>query len=228
MSEKSTNQTDSLCLETVQYQAFLEEYERYKYECQAALDCVLTRVNNLKLGMDASKDRNLIDSVTYRIKSAESCAKKLRKNGYELTSENLHAHLRDIAGIRVITLFEDDIFLIAEALRNQSSFIIDREKDYVTTPNKNGYSSYHMTARVEVFFMDRKVVVPVEIQIRDKTMDAWASIEHVLGYKYAGEHQDPNTRRLFEELAKILRRFRATAIRLRDYCIKKYKKAEKG
>jgi putative GTP pyrophosphokinase len=189
-----------------------EEYGRYSLECEAAMDVILARVRNLQRGARASKERTLIDSVTSRIKTFDSCIAKLRRNEKELTPENLRA-LRDVAGIRVITPFRDDIYTIVHALENQTGIFIERRKDYIANPKENGYMSYHLTIIMETFFLDRKVSVPVEIQIRDLSMNLWASLEHTLNYKK--KTTSPTAVEAFKELADYLANFDDRAIELR-------------
>ena len=229
---------NSIALDDIQYQALKQEYRRYSLECEAAMEVLLARIKNLQRGMEASDDRDLIDSVTFRIKTFDSCIEKLRRNGTELNPEALR-DIRDVAGIRVVTPFEDDIYVIADALQNQTGLYVSRVKDYIEGqndskysafsrkntwkrlgPKENGYSSLHLTICVEVFFLGAKVTVPVEVQIRDKTMDAWAAIEHICGYKCAGK-KSPKVLELFKKLASYLRDFRVTAMELRDYGEKK-------
>lgn len=216
-------QTGHPCLEDDSFKSFKEGYIEQSNQARAAMNILLARIENLQLGMDAAQERPLIDTVTHRIKTLESCIKKLLRKGYELTPENLREHVGDIAGIRVVTPFEDDIFIIADALKNQSGLTVRRVKDYVTNPKENGYASLHLTIEVEVFFLNEKVTVPVEVQIRDKTMDAWAAIEHICEYKCNSEERSPKALSLFKKLAEYLSGFRKTAIQLRDLNDKKKK-----
>lgn len=189
-----------------------EEYSAYSLECEAAMDVLLARIRNLQRGMTASKERILIDGVTYRVKTFDSCIAKLRRNKKELTAENLRS-LRDVAGIRVITPFRDDIYTVVRALENQTGIYIERRKDYVANPKENGYMSYHLTILMETFFLDRKVNVPVEVQIRDVSMNLWASLEHTLNYKK--KTTSPTATKAFKELAEYLTSFDDKAIELR-------------
>jgi ppGpp synthetase/RelA/SpoT-type nucleotidyltranferase len=189
-----------------------EEYSAYSLECEAAMDVLLARIRNLQRGMTASKERILIDGVTNRVKTFDSCIAKLRRNKKELTAENLRS-LRDVAGIRVITPFRDDIYTVVRALENQTGIYIERRKDYVANPKENGYMSYHLTILMETFFLDRKVNVPVEVQIRDVSMNLWASLEHTLNYKK--KTTSPTATKAFKELAEYLTSFDDKAIELR-------------
>lgn len=126
---------------------------------------------------------NPIEHIKSRIKSPESIVKKLKKNGYESTIENMVKYVNDIAGIRVICSFTSDIYRIAEMLINQSDIKVISVKDYISSPKASGYKSYHIIVTVPVFLSDRIVDTKVEIQIRTVAMDFWASLEHKIHYK---------------------------------------------
>ena len=129
---------------------------------------------------------NPIEHIKSRIKSSESIVKKLRRNGYESTIENMVEHVNDIAGIRVICSFSSDIYRIAEMLSNQNDIKVLAIKDYIKTPKPSGYKSYHMLVTVPIYLSDRIVHAKVEIQIRTVAMDFWASLEHKINYKFEG------------------------------------------
>lgn len=129
---------------------------------------------------------NPIEHIKSRIKSPESIVKKLKKNGYESTVQNMVEHVNDIAGIRVICSFTSDIYRIAEMLINQSDIKVISVKDYILNPKPSGYKSYHLIVTVPIFLSDRIVDTKVEIQIRTVAMDFWASLEHKIHYKFEG------------------------------------------
>lgn len=129
---------------------------------------------------------NPIEHIKSRIKSSESIVKKLRRNGYESTIENMVEYVNDIAGIRVICSFTSDIYRIADMIRNQNDIKVLAIKDYIETPKPSGYRSYHMLVTVPIYLSDRIVHAKVEIQIRTVAMDFWASLEHKINYKFEG------------------------------------------
>ena len=126
---------------------------------------------------------NPIEHIKSRIKTSESIVKKLKRNGYESTIENMVRYVNDIAGVRVICSFTSDIYRIAEMISNQNDINILSIKDYIMNPKESGYKSYHMLVSVPIFLSDRKVYAKVEIQIRTVAMDFWASLEHKIRYK---------------------------------------------
>ena len=129
---------------------------------------------------------NPIEHIKSRIKSSESIVKKLKRNGYESTIENMVEYVNDIAGIRVICSFTSDIYQIAEMISNQNDIKILAIKDYIKNPKPSGYKSYHMLVTVPIYLSDRIVHAKVEIQIRTVAMDFWASLEHKINYKFEG------------------------------------------
>ena len=129
---------------------------------------------------------NPIEHIKSRIKSSESIVKKLKKNGYESTLENMVKYVNDIAGIRVICSFSSDIYQIAEMISNQNDIEVLSIKDYIKNPKPSGYKSYHMLVTVPIYLSDRTVPARVEIQIRTVAMDFWASLEHKINYKFEG------------------------------------------
>ena len=129
---------------------------------------------------------NPIEHIKSRIKSSESIVKKLKRNGYESTIENMVEYVNDIAGIRVICSFSSDIYRIAEMISNQNDIKVLAIKDYIKNPKPSGYKSYHMLITVPIYLSDRIVHAKVEIQIRTVAMDFWASLEHKIYYKFEG------------------------------------------
>ena len=120
-----------------------------------------------------------------------SIVDKLQKLEKEISVESVMTSLNDVAGIRVIASFVDDVYEIADMLTKQDDVFLIEAKDYIKNPKPNGYRSYHLIVEVPVFFSDKKQFVRVEIQIRTVAMDFWASLEHQLKYKENLEnHQD--------------------------------------
>ena len=126
---------------------------------------------------------NPIHSIESRIKSPQSIVGKLQKKGLELSAKSAQKNLMDIAGVRVICYYVDDIYAIAELLNMQREYKIVKIKDYIKNPKPSGYRSLHVILMVPVYLATQKKEVPVEIQIRTIAMDFWASLEHQLHYK---------------------------------------------
>ena len=126
-------------------------------------------------------NRNPISSIKTRIKTPSSIYEKLKKMGFEFTEKNIREQLNDVAGIRVICPFIDDIYTIANLISDQDDITIIRIKDYIMNPKPNGYRSYHMIVEIPIFFAEGKTPMRAEIQIRTLAMDF--CVEHQLRYK---------------------------------------------
>jgi putative GTP pyrophosphokinase len=136
------------------------------------------------------RDRNPIHLIQTRIKTPKSILEKLQRLGCELSAESARKNLNDIAGIRVICSYIDDIYLIANLLTSQDDIELIRTRDFIKNPKPNGYRSLHLIVTVPVFLSDHTEVVKVEVQIRTIAMDFWASLEHELTYKLIDEKTD--------------------------------------
>lgn len=128
-------------------------------------------------------DRNPIESIKYRVKSMESLLKKIRKKNIPLSLEAIEENIWDIAGVRVICSFQDDIYLLADCLLKQDDVKLIEIKDYIKQPKENGYRSLHLIVEIPIYLQDEKRNMKVEIQLRTIAMDFWASLEHKLRYK---------------------------------------------
>ena len=152
----------------------------------SALKQIETKLEILNDEFQHVHQYNPIEHIKSRVKTSESVVKKLKKNGYESTIENMVEHVNDIAGIRVICSFTSDIFRLADMIENHKDIRVISVKDYITYPKASGYKSYHMIVTVPVYLSDRIVDTKVEIQIRTVAMDFWASLEHKIHYKFEG------------------------------------------
>lgn len=153
----------------------------------SALKTLNTQLEIVNEERAATGETNPIEHVKSRIKSPKSIARKLIKRGYEPTIENATEYLDDIAGMRVICSFPEDIYKIADFLKEHLSIKINYIKDYIKYPKENGYRSYHMHVEVPVYLYGRTYYVKVEIQIRTIAMDFWATLEHKIRYKTDNE-----------------------------------------
>ncbi len=151
------------------------------YRC--AIREVQTKLEVLDDEFSVRHRRNPIVSIKTRVKKPLSIGRKLELNHLPYTVESMIENLHDVAGIRVICAFIDDIYHIAQMLSQQDDIRVLRIKDYIEKPKPNGYRSYHMIIEIPVFFSDRKQYVKVEVQIRTMAMDFWASLEHQIRYK---------------------------------------------
>lgn len=154
---------------------------RMMYSC--AIKEVRTKFDVLNSEFNVRYRRNPISSITSRLKSSVSIMEKLQRLDVPFSVENVNRHLNDVAGIRVICHYIDDIYRLAQALAKQDDITVLNLKDYIKNPKPNGYRSYHMIVSVPVFFSDQTREMKVEVQIRTIAMDFWASLEHQIKYK---------------------------------------------
>ena len=131
----------------------------------------------------------------------------------------------DVAGVRVICSFEEDVFFLAKCLKNQSDIEIITEKDYISHPKPNGYRSLHLTIRLPVFFAEKEIHVPVEIQLRTIAMDFWASLEHKIYYKFEG-HAPEYISRDLRACAEIVSNLDAKMLQLNEAILEEKEKEE--
>lgn len=170
------NQTKMLMGRMVDYKEL-----RMIYAC--AMKVVKTKFEVLNTEFNLQYHRNPINSVQTRLKSTASIVSKLAKANKPLTIDSIEENINDIAGVRVICSYIDDIYMIADALLKQYDVTLITQKDYIKNPKSNGYRSLHLIIRVPVFLADKSIDMKVEVQIRTIAMDFWASLEHQLHYK---------------------------------------------
>lgn len=191
-------------LDTADPQTFVNNTAKFNdlmmmYRC--TIREVRTKLEVLNDEFSVEYKRNPISFIKTRIKKPESILKKLNKLGYDFTAENIQEHLNDVAGVRVVCAFLDDIYTIAELLSSQDDITVIQVKDYIKNPKPNGYRSYHMIVEIPVFFSKGKTPMRAEIQIRTNGMDFWATLEHQLRYKKGIEEME-GYEQISDELAK--------------------------
>jgi len=159
------------------------EYLQMLHLYQAAIKEVQTRLEILDDEFRVTFSRNPIHHFDTRVKSSASIIEKLNRKGYDVSVESAKKNINDIAGIRVVCCYIDDVYAVEKMLLRQTDMVLVKRQDYIETPNYNGYRSLHLDMRVPVNLSDHTEHVLVEIQIRSVAMDFWASLEHDLRYK---------------------------------------------
>ena len=150
---------------------------------RCAIREIETKLRVLDEEFSIRADRNPIQTIKSRIKSPVSIIEKLERRGFAVTVENMREQLTDIAGVRVICSFVEDIYKLAELLLSQDDIILVEIKDYIKNPKPNGYRSLHLILDIPIFLSNEKKHMRVEVQFRTIAMDFWASLEHQLKYK---------------------------------------------
>jgi len=193
----------------------------------AALKQIETKVEILNDEFQHVHQYNPIEHIKSRIKTPASIVKKLKRQGYESTIQNMVEYVNDIAGIRIICSFTSDIFRIAEMIGDQKDLKVVMVKDYITYPKPSGYRSFHMIVTVPVYLSDRIVDAKVEIQIRTVAMDFWASLEHKIHYKLEGDAPE-HIRSELVECARMVADLDARMLSLNEEIIQTSDEKEKA
>ncbi len=166
------------------------------YKC--AMMEIETKLNVLNEEYSIEHDRNPISSIKTRLKTMPSILEKLNRRNIEPNIQNIEKELNDIAGIRVICSFPDDVYTLASALLQQDDIKLILLKDYIKNPKPNGYRSLHMIVEIPIFLAQEKKMMKVEIQLRTIAMDFWASLEHQLCYKKDNELTEEMRKELYD------------------------------
>ena len=177
-------------------QALAAGMVRVTHLYRSALKVAVTQMEILDEEFARMYDHSPIHHIEYRIKSLDSIVDKLRRRGYDVTIDNIYAHIQDLAGIRVICNYMDDIYYLRSLLTRFESFRVIREVDYIKEPKPSGYRSLHLVVNVPIVISEGTMVLPVEIQLRTIAMDMWASLEHELRYKSDRKFTDEDAARL--------------------------------
>lgn len=183
---------DVLDIETRQIRGMFADYECAAMEIE-------TKFKVLNLQFSSDSNRNPIETIKTRIKTMPSILRKLQRRNLPITIEAIEENLHDIAGVRVICSFIDDIYKLADYISEQDDVEVIERKDYISKPKEGGYRSLHLIVRTPIFTQKGKKLVDVEVQIRTIAMDFWASLEHKLRYK---KQIDPD---LLSQLSEELR-----------------------
>ncbi len=181
----------------------------------SALKEIVTKIDILNDEFHHVHQYNPIEHVKSRLKTPESIVKKLKREGYESTIDNMINYVNDIAGVRITCSFTSDIYRIVEILTNQSDLKVIAVKDYIANPKESGYKSYHLVVSVPIYMSDQVIDTKVEIQIRTIAMDFWASLEHKIYYKFEG-HAPENISKDLKECAQIVSMLDAKMLSLNE------------
>ena len=165
------------------YQIFEHASKSLFKKYEAAILEMKTRFEILDADLEFRFNRNPIHHIETRLKKPRSVFEKLIRYEKPLTLESMEENVLDIAGLRVIASYIDDVYALVKVLSMQDDLEIIKVKDYIANPKPNGYRSLHIIVKIPIYFLDRKQYVPVEIQFRTIAMDFWASLEHTLKYK---------------------------------------------
>jgi putative GTP pyrophosphokinase len=194
-------------------------FKRLMTYYQCAIMEVETKFKVLDAQYSLGHDRNPIESIKTRLKSTDSLAKKLARKGFPMTVESIEQNIFDVAGVRVVCTFPEDLYALAEAFLAQDDVELLECKDYIANPKKSGYRSLHLIVQTPIFLEHEKRLVKVEVQMRTISQNFWASLEHQLRYKKNLSEEDAadvasELYQLAEEAAELDWRMQALRYRL--------------
>ena len=161
---------------------------------EAGIKEIRTKLEILDSEFKVKHDHNPIHHIESRLKKPESIIKKAMKKNIDLTEKGLTENIHDIAGIRVICNYVDDVYMVAQLLISQDDIKVIKMKDYIQNPKPSGYRSLHLVLEIPIFLAEGAKPIHVEVQMRTIAMDFWASLEHKL--KYKTDNQVPEDIRL--------------------------------
>ncbi|RID82799.1 GTP pyrophosphokinase family protein [Mesobacillus zeae] len=143
-----------------------------------------------------------IEHLKTRLKTLPSLVQKIESKNIPLTYESIQQHIKDIAGVRIVASFLDDIYMLKKHLEEREDLRILEVKDYIANQKKSGYKSLHLIVETQIILCSEVLWVPAEIQIRTSAMDFWASTEHKLNYKYHGQEVPQEAKDQLVELSE--------------------------
>ncbi|MDO5557972.1 MAG: GTP pyrophosphokinase [Oscillospiraceae bacterium] len=163
----------------------ITDEDALKYE--AAMRYMLAKLDLINTGLSDELGRKAASNISGRVKSIESIKNKLRRKNRKITGKNVHDVIKDIAGVRAVCFFVDDLYKFHEQLTYHSDITILKVKDYIKKPKKSGYRSLHLICRLDMPFAGQMLHTTVEIQLRTNAMDYWAELDNQLRYKKENE-----------------------------------------
>ena len=171
---------------SAEFQKMVDDFFSIQCRYSAAMREVQTKLEILDDEFQMKHRRNPIHHIESRLKSIQSMMEKLSRKQYAVSMQSAVENLTDIAGIRVICSYVQDVYTVARLLTTQDDVKLVELRDYIRQPKANGYRSLHLIVEVPVFLQEGRMMIPVEVQIRTIAMDFWASLEHDLRYKAKG------------------------------------------
>lgn len=193
-----------------------EDFAILMMRYDSAIREIRTKLEILNNELSLTSDESPISYIESRRKKDKKIFEKLKRQGNEISLESIEKNLNDVAGVRVICSFVDDIYKISRMLVMQDDITLIQIKDYISSPKPNGYRSYHMIVEVPVFFSNEKKPIRVEVQIRTVAMNFWASLEHRMKYKKDVENADLISKEL-KDCADTIANTDMKMLRIRDY-----------
>ena len=199
----SDERTETMMQLSAEFQQMVDEFFTVQCRYQAAIREVQTKLEILDDEFQMKHRRNPIHHMQTRMKSIQSMMEKLQRKHETVSIASAVTNLTDIAGVRVICSYIQDIYTVADLLTSQDDVKVLRVRDYIKSPKANGYRSLHLVLEIPVFLSEGRIPVPVEVQIRTIAMDFWASLEHSLRYKAEGQVTEEVSQELLQTASDI-------------------------
>ena len=195
-----------------EFQRMVDDFFSVQCRYQAAIREIQTKLENLDDEFQMKHRRNPIHHMQSRMKTIRSMMEKLERKHLQQNISSAVDNLTDIAGIRVICSYLQDVYTVADLLTSQDDVHVVKVRDYIKHPKSNGYRSLHLVVEVPVYLSEGRLAVPVEVQIRTIAMDFWATLEHSLRYKA----QDQVPQSISDELLQTATDIAALDKRMQD------------
>ncbi|GAB3063187.1 GTP pyrophosphokinase family protein [Salinicoccus sesuvii] len=172
----------------------MEQWEKFLSPYKQAVEELKVKLKGMRQDYELSRQSSPVEFVTARVKPVQSIIEKA--SARNIPYDRLQEGMYDIAGVRIMCQFVDDIEVICSQIRNRADMKVVEERDYVANTKESGYRSYHLIVEYPVERLSGTVSILAEIQIRTLSMNFWATIEHTLNYKYSGEYPPEIKKRL--------------------------------
>ena len=190
-----------------------EKLNKFLWKYKEALNFLENQIGSFVRSIDANGEYNPVEHFSGRIKSIDSIKGKLNRRGLEFSVDSIANNLEDIAGVRIVCHFMNDLNKMIEFIHKNPFIEVVEVEDYISNPKDSGYLSYHMTVKVPVMDDKQVVYVPAEIQIRTMAMDMWASLEHKISYKHDLDKKIPD-KGVYYKIRSIIKKISLETIKM--------------
>lgn len=172
----------------------MQDWDLFLWPYQQAVSELKVKFRSLRQSFLNKGEHSPIEFVVGRVKTVDSIKEKMIRR--VIAPEVIENDMQDIAGIRIMCQFVDDIYRVVDLIHERQDMQVVEERDYIQNAKPSGYRSYHMVIEYTVFLPDGPKKIIAEIQIRTLAMNFWATVEHTLNYKYQGKYPEDISKRL--------------------------------
>lgn len=172
----------------------MKDWDLFLWPYQQAVSELKVKFRSLRQSFLNKCEHSPIEFVVGRVKTVDSIKEKMTRR--VIAPEVIENDMQDIAGIRIMCQFVDDIYRVVDLIHERQDMQVVEERDYIQNAKPSGYRSYHMVIEYSVFLPDGPKKIIAEIQIRTLAMNFWATVEHTLNYKYQGKYPEDISKRL--------------------------------